>query len=151
VAVEDGAREAGSGHDGIHGELGERALAQQVACGLEDPPPRLRERDARRTRRAVDMSRRAERPDRVRPRTLADVDRSEPQLALDVEPHMTVHVTERRIEAERRLAVGPLGESDARALVALLLSRPDPPEGTGPWRLPLAGGIREVALEAEDD
>lgn len=40
----------------------------------------------------------------------------------------------------------PQGLEDARCLAALLLDRGDELEGDGPWRRPLAGGQRHVAI-----
>ena len=70
------------------------------------------------------------------------------QLALDVDPSVTITVTERRDGDERTLRVGPLPEPDARALAAFLLNRRDvPATAHGPWRLAVAGGVRTVLLE----
>jgi hypothetical protein len=57
------------------------------------------------------------------------------QLALAVEPSVTLTITERRGGDERSLRVGPLPEPQARALAALLLNRADEPPADGPWRL----------------
>ncbi|HWI08675.1 MAG TPA: hypothetical protein VNT54_14325 [Solirubrobacteraceae bacterium] len=40
----------------------------------------------------------------------------------------------------------PQSRDDARCLAALLLDRGDELEGDGPWRRPLAGGQRHVAI-----
>lgn len=40
----------------------------------------------------------------------------------------------------------PQGLQDARCLAAILLDRGDELEGDGPWRRPLAGGQRHVAI-----
>jgi hypothetical protein len=40
----------------------------------------------------------------------------------------------------------PQSLDDARCLAALLLDRGDELEGEGPWRRPLAGGQRHVAI-----
>ena len=40
----------------------------------------------------------------------------------------------------------PQGLDDARCLAALLLDRGDELDGDGPWRRPLAGGQRHVAI-----
>ena len=70
------------------------------------------------------------------------------QLALDVDPTVTVAISERRDGDERTLRIGPLPEPDARALAAFLLNRRDVPAlAHGPWRLAVAGGVRTVALE----
>jgi hypothetical protein len=69
------------------------------------------------------------------------------QLALDVDPTVTIMVVERRDGDERTLRIGPLPEPDARALAALLLNRRDVPDADGPWRLAVAGGVRTVALQ----
>ena len=45
------------------------------------------------------------------------------QLALDVDPTVTVAISERRDGDERTLRIGPLPEPDARALAAFLLNR----------------------------
>jgi hypothetical protein len=69
------------------------------------------------------------------------------QLALSVDPTVTITVVERRDGEERALRIGPLPEPDARALAAFLLNRRDGPPADGPWRLPVAGGVRTVAFE----
>ena len=70
------------------------------------------------------------------------------QLALDVDPSVTITVSERRDGDERTLRIGPLAEPDARALAAFLLNRRDVPgSACGPWRLAVAGGVRTVLLE----
>jgi hypothetical protein len=70
------------------------------------------------------------------------------QLALDVDPTVTITVSERRDGDERTLRIGPLAEPDARALAAFLLNRRDvPATAHGPWRLAVAGGVRTVLLE----
>ena len=70
------------------------------------------------------------------------------QLALDVDPTVTLTISERRDGDERTLRIGPLPEPDARALAAFLLNRRDvPPTAQGPWRLAVAGGVRTVRLE----
>jgi hypothetical protein len=69
------------------------------------------------------------------------------QLAFDVDPSMTVAISERRDGDERTLRIGPLPEPDARALAAFLLNRRDVPAADGPWRLAVAGGVRTVRLE----
>jgi hypothetical protein len=72
----------------------------------------------------------------------------ESQLALDVDPTVTITVSERREGDERTLRLGPLPEPDARALAAFLLNRRDVPSTShGPWRLAVAGGVRTVLLE----
>jgi hypothetical protein len=40
----------------------------------------------------------------------------------------------------------PQALGDARCLAALLLDRSEEPPGDGPWRRPLAGGQRHVAI-----
>jgi hypothetical protein len=69
------------------------------------------------------------------------------QLALDVDPSVSVTVIERRDGEERRLHVGPLAEPHARSLAGFLLNRRDEPPADGPWRCAVAGGVRIVALE----
>jgi hypothetical protein len=69
------------------------------------------------------------------------------QLALDVDPTVTITVVERRDGEERVLRLGPLPEPDARALAAFLLNRRDIPDAYGPWRLAVAGGVRTVELQ----
>ena len=70
------------------------------------------------------------------------------QLALDVDPTVTIAISERRDGDVRTLRIGPLPEPDARALAAFLLNRRDvPPSAHGPWRLAVAGGVRTVVLE----
>jgi len=74
---------------------------------------------------------------------------SEPsQLALDVDPTVTITVSERR-EGDERTPEGVYTLApDARALAAFLLNRRDvPPTSHGPWRLAVAGGVRTVLLE----
>jgi hypothetical protein len=69
------------------------------------------------------------------------------QLSLDVDPTVTITVCERRDGEERELRIGPLPEPDARALAAFLLNRRDAPDADGPWRLPVAGGVRIVQFD----
>jgi hypothetical protein len=69
------------------------------------------------------------------------------QLALDVDPTVTITISERRDGDERTLRIGPLGEPEARALAAFLLNRTDEPPADGPWRCAVAGGVRVVSLE----
>ena len=70
------------------------------------------------------------------------------QLALDVDPTVTITISERRDGDVRTLRIGPLPEPDARALASFLLNRRDvPPTAHGPWRLAVAGGVRTVVLE----
>ena len=68
------------------------------------------------------------------------------QLALAVDPRVTVVVQELRGDSERSLRIGPLPEPEARLLAALLLNRGPEPEGDGPWRCAIAGGRRTVHL-----
>ncbi len=69
------------------------------------------------------------------------------QLAMEVDPAVTITVVERRDGDERVLRIGPLPEPEARALAGFLLNRRDDPPADGPWRLAVAGGVRTVALE----
>jgi hypothetical protein len=69
------------------------------------------------------------------------------QLAMEVDPAVTVTVVERRDGEQRALRIGPLPEPEARALAAFLLNRRDEPAADGPWRLAVAGGVRTVAFE----
>jgi hypothetical protein len=69
------------------------------------------------------------------------------QLAMEVDPAVTITVVERRGGDERELRIGPLPEPEARALAAFLLKRRDDPPADGPWRLAVAGGVRTVAFE----
>jgi hypothetical protein len=69
------------------------------------------------------------------------------QLAMEVDPAVTITVVERRGGDERELRIGPLPEPEARALAAFLLNRRDDPPADGPWRLAVAGGVRTVAFE----
>lgn len=69
------------------------------------------------------------------------------QLALEVDPEVTVVIAEARGATTRDLRVGPIPEPDARALVSFLLNRPGEIAGDGPWRLAVAGGARTVHLE----
>jgi hypothetical protein len=69
------------------------------------------------------------------------------QLALEVDPTVTLSVVERRDGEERALRLGPLAEPDTRVLPSSLLNPGDPPPADGPWRLAVAGGVRTVRLE----
>jgi hypothetical protein len=71
------------------------------------------------------------------------------QLALSVDPSVSITIVERRDGEERALRVGPLPEPQARALAAFLLNRRDEPPADGPWRLAVAGGVRTVAFERQ--
>ncbi len=73
------------------------------------------------------------------------------QMELALGPLYVVEVSEqlstalsRRVGASYTSPPQPL--DDARRLAALLLDAPEPPEGEGPWRRPLAGGPRFVRL-----
>jgi hypothetical protein len=73
------------------------------------------------------------------------------QLALTLGPHYVVEVEDRLTHslARRRgtsYASPPQSLDDARRLAALLLDCEEAPEGEGPWRRPLAGGLRTVRL-----
>lgn len=77
------------------------------------------------------------------------------QLAMTLGPLYVVEVTEqlstalsRRVGASYTSPPQPL--DDARRLAALLLDAPEPPNGEGPWRRPLAGGHRFVRLVRTD-
>ena len=77
------------------------------------------------------------------------------QLAMTLGPLYVVEVTEqlstalsRRVGASYTSPPQPL--DDARRLAALLLDAPEPPDGEGPWRRPLAGGHRFVRLVRSD-
>jgi hypothetical protein len=79
-----------------------------------------------------------------------DVDGGE-QLELTLGPLYLVVVEDRvsgpltgRPARTYRSPAQPL--DDARCLAALLLDRGNPLEGDGPWRRPLAGGQRHVAV-----
>ena len=45
-----------------------------------------------------------------------------------------------------RYETPPQREREARALIRMLLSATDVPDGAGPWLRPLAGGCRRVSL-----
>jgi hypothetical protein len=73
------------------------------------------------------------------------------QLELTLGPLYLVVVDDRvsgqltsRMERSYRSPAQPL--EDARCLAALLLDRGGELEGDGPWRRPLAGGQRQVAI-----
>jgi hypothetical protein len=73
------------------------------------------------------------------------------QLALTLGPQYVVEVEDRLTQslARRRghsYASPPQSLDDARRLAALLLDCEEAPEGEGPWRRPLAGGLRTVRL-----
>jgi hypothetical protein len=73
------------------------------------------------------------------------------QLALTLGPQYVVEVEDRLTQslARRRglaYASPPQSLEDARRLAALLLDCEQAPDGEGPWRRPLAGGLRTVRL-----
>lgn len=73
------------------------------------------------------------------------------QLEMTLGPLYVVEVSEQLSTAlSRRVGASytspPQSLDDARQLAALLLDAPEPPEGEGPWRRPLAGGHRFVRL-----
>ena len=73
------------------------------------------------------------------------------QMELLLGPLFVVEVEEQLSTALSRrtgasYASPPQTIEDARRLAALLLDAPEPPEGEGPWRRPLAGGHRVVRL-----
>ena len=73
------------------------------------------------------------------------------QLELTLGPQYVVEVEDRLSAALSRRNGGdyaspPQSLEDARRLAALLLDTEDLPEGDGPWRRPLAGGLRTVRL-----
>ena len=61
---------------------------------------------------------------------------------------LIVETHELRGTARQDLVLSPLPEPEARVLAGLLLNRPGPVTGPGPWRCPVAGGARRVALRA---
>ena len=66
-----------------------------------------------------------------------------PLYVVEVEDRLTVSLARRRGSA---YASPPQSLEDARRLAALLLDAEEAPEGSGPWRRPLAGGHRVVRL-----
>lgn len=73
------------------------------------------------------------------------------QLALTLGPLYVVEVEDRLTASLARrsgssYASPPQSLEDARRLAALLLDCEEAPEGSGPWRRPLAGGHRMVRL-----
>jgi hypothetical protein len=73
------------------------------------------------------------------------------QLALTLGPLYHVVVDDRvsgplNSRPTRSYRSPPQGLEEARCLAALLLDRGDELEGDGPWRRPLAGGRRHVAI-----
>jgi hypothetical protein len=66
-----------------------------------------------------------------------------PQYVVEVEDRLTQSLARRR---GRSYASPPQSLEDARRLAALLLDWEEAPEGDGPWRRPLAGGLRTVRL-----
>jgi hypothetical protein len=73
------------------------------------------------------------------------------QLVFEIDPACSVRIVERRGGAERTLRVGPLPEPEARALATMLLNRNDEPPADGPWRCAVAGGVRVVTLERDQE
>jgi hypothetical protein len=77
------------------------------------------------------------------------------QLELTLGPHFVVEVEDRISTALSRrngttYVSPPQSLEDARRLAGLLLDTEELPEGEGPWRRPLAGGIRLVSLVRVD-
>ena len=75
----------------------------------------------------------------------------ERQLELTLGPQYVVEVEDRLTQSLARRKGGnyaspPQSLDDARRLAALLLDCEQAPDGTGPWRRPLAGGHRVVRL-----
>jgi hypothetical protein len=73
------------------------------------------------------------------------------QLELTLGPLYVVEVEDRLSAALSRRNGGnyaspPQSLEDARRLAALLLDAEDLAEGEGPWKRPLAGGLRTVRL-----
>jgi hypothetical protein len=66
-----------------------------------------------------------------------------PQYVVEVEDRLTHSLARRR---GARYASPPQSLDDARRLAALLLDSEEAPEGDGPWRRPMAGGLRTVRL-----
>jgi hypothetical protein len=66
-----------------------------------------------------------------------------PQYVVEVEDRLTQSLARRRGTA---YASPPQSLEDARRLAALLLDCEEAPEGEGPWRRPMAGGLRTVRL-----
>ena len=66
-----------------------------------------------------------------------------PLYVVEVEDKLTASLARRRGSA---YASPPQSLEDARRLAALLLDAEEAPEGSGPWRRPLAGGHRVVRL-----
>jgi len=81
---------------------------------------------------------------------IAEEDAGE-QLALTLGPLYHVVVDDRvsgplNGRPTRSYRSPPQGLEEARCLAALLLDRGDELDGDGPWRRPLAGGQRRVAI-----
>jgi hypothetical protein len=77
------------------------------------------------------------------------------QLELSLGPQYVVEVEDRLSAALSRRNGGdyaspPQSLEDARRLASLLLDTEDMPDGEGPWRRPLAGGLRTVRLVRVD-
>lgn len=66
-----------------------------------------------------------------------------PQYVVEVEDRLTVSLSRR---SGGSYASPPQSLDDARLLAALLLDCDEAPEGEGPWRRPMAGGLRTVRL-----
>ena len=73
------------------------------------------------------------------------------QLELTLGPQYVVEVEDRLSAALSRRSGGgyaspPQSLDDARRLASLLLDTEHVPDGDGPWKRPLAGGLRTVRL-----
>lgn len=66
-----------------------------------------------------------------------------PQYVVEVEDRLSTALSRRNGAA---YASPPQSLENARRLAGLLLDYEELPEGEGPWRRPLAGGIRLVKL-----
>ena len=70
---------------------------------------------------------------------------SAPVYVVEVEERIDARLSRR---TGMRYAAPPQDLDGARTLAALLLGLDELPEGDGPWRRPLAGGLRVVRLVA---
>jgi hypothetical protein len=66
-----------------------------------------------------------------------------PLYVVEVEDRLTTNLARRQGGS---YASPPQSLEDARRLAAMLLDADEPPPGEGPWRRPLAGGLRVVRL-----
>jgi len=67
-----------------------------------------------------------------------------PRYVVEVEDRLSATLSRRN---GRAYASPPQSLEDAQRLAALLLDAEELPDGDGPWRRPLAGGLRTVRLQ----